>query len=112
MSDRLLKVADLAAIMGVTKRTIYNRVSRQPESLPPVTRVPAQKGLFWRESLVRQWLQAHTQDRRIVGVIHGDGGFVPFVVNPDQRWQGEPNESPERAFQQARMRSEDSGKPG
>lgn len=52
---RWLTVADLAAILGLRRQTIYNRMSTCPETLPPATRVPGLRGPRWSPRLVREW---------------------------------------------------------
>jgi len=41
---RWLTTADIAAILGVSRQTIYNHLATNPDSLPPVTTIPG-----WRE---------------------------------------------------------------
>lgn len=50
-----LKIADLAAILGLRPQTIHNRLSLHPETLPPATRVPGLRGPRWSVPLVREW---------------------------------------------------------
>jgi predicted DNA-binding transcriptional regulator AlpA len=52
---RWLTVADIASILGVSRQTIYNRVSQSPESLPPITWVPGLRGPRWSPRIVREW---------------------------------------------------------
>lgn len=52
---RLLTVADLAALIGLKRQTIYNRLCECPESLPPATRIPTIRGPRWTIAAVREW---------------------------------------------------------
>ena len=52
---RWLTAADLAEILRLKRQTIYNRLCTQPDSLPPVTRVPGFKGPRWSLRIVREW---------------------------------------------------------
>jgi hypothetical protein len=54
-----LRVADLAAVLGLRPQTIYNRLSTRPETLPPVTRIPGIQGPRWSLRIVRQWQAAY-----------------------------------------------------
>lgn len=50
-----LTVADLAEILRLKPQTIYNRLCRQPDTLPPATRVPGFRGPRWSLKIVRDW---------------------------------------------------------
>lgn len=52
---RWLTVADLAAILGLRRQTIYNRMSTCPETLPLATHVPGLRGPRWSVRVVREW---------------------------------------------------------
>lgn len=56
--DRLLTVADLAAILGTTPRGIYLRRARNSQSVPPPLLIPGCSSLRWRRSDVEAWLAA------------------------------------------------------
>jgi predicted DNA-binding transcriptional regulator AlpA len=50
-----LNVADLADLLRLKKRTIYNRLSAKPNTLPPATRVPKLRGPRWSVRVVKEW---------------------------------------------------------
>ena len=56
---RWLTPADLAGILGVSRRTIYNHLTTHPDSLPPVTRIPGWQGPRWSLKIVREWQALH-----------------------------------------------------
>jgi len=49
-------VADLAHRLGISKRTIHNRLSLRPESLPKADRYPGCRNLHFKDENVRTWL--------------------------------------------------------
>ncbi len=52
---RLLTVGDLAAILGLKRQTVYNRLCGCPETLPAITRIPTIRGPRWTIAAVREW---------------------------------------------------------
>jgi hypothetical protein len=44
---RWLTMADIAAIFGVSRQTIYNHLTNNPDSLLPVTTIPGWRGPRW-----------------------------------------------------------------
>jgi predicted DNA-binding transcriptional regulator AlpA len=58
MDDRLLTIATLAPILGLSPRTLRNKLCADPSSLPPRVKVPGTRGPRWRMSDVQAWLNA------------------------------------------------------
>jgi predicted DNA-binding transcriptional regulator AlpA len=56
---RWLTTADIAAILGVSRQTIYNHLATNPDSLPPVTKIPGWRGPRWSMKIVREWQALH-----------------------------------------------------
>ena len=52
---RWLTTADIAAILGVSRQTIHNHLTSNPDSLPPVTTIPGWRGPRWSIKVVREW---------------------------------------------------------
>ena len=52
-----LSVADLARLLKISTRTIHNRRSKCPDSLPEADRYPRCKEIHFKVSKVRQWLE-------------------------------------------------------
>ena len=59
----LLTIDHLSRILGLSKRTFYNRHSKNPRLLPPRTRLPGSNLLRWLRTVVEQWLLANTRLR-------------------------------------------------
>lgn len=59
--DRLLTVADLAAILRLSPKTLKSDVSRRPETLPPRVRVPGGRRVLWRAKDVEAWLEQRVE---------------------------------------------------
>ena len=56
--DKLLTVAELAAVLGTTPRGVYLRLARNSSSVPAPVTVPGSSSLCWRQSDVEAWLAA------------------------------------------------------
>lgn len=52
--EKLLKVEDLAEILGFAKRSIVNMAREKPGALPPYIKVS--DSYRWRPSVVQQWM--------------------------------------------------------
>ncbi|MHB1514921.1 MAG: helix-turn-helix transcriptional regulator [Acidiferrobacteraceae bacterium] len=55
--EKLLTIGDLAELLQVSRRTLYNRRQRAPGSLPPVVCLPGSHMLRWRAADVEHWLE-------------------------------------------------------
>lgn len=55
----LLTVDDLASFIHKSVASIRSDSTRNPQSLPPVCRLPGTKRLLWRIEDVEQWLAQH-----------------------------------------------------
>jgi len=58
----LLTVDQLALYLHKTAGSIRSDASRNPESLPPICRLPHTKRLLWRVEDVERWLAHHVQE--------------------------------------------------
>lgn len=56
----LLSVSQLAQALGVQPKTIHNRISKAPGSLPPMVEPPGSNAVYFRHESVQAWLDAHT----------------------------------------------------
>ena len=54
----LLNQADLAALLGVSKKTLQNLHSRTPHLLPSAIAVPGARGPRWTSGSVQAWLDS------------------------------------------------------
>ena len=57
--ENLLTVELLASKIHKSVTSIRSDASRNPESLPPICRLPGNKRLLWRESDVAKWIAKH-----------------------------------------------------
>lgn len=55
----LLRVEDLAQRLHKSVASIRSDISRNPNALPPLCRLPGTKRLLWREEDVSRWLATH-----------------------------------------------------
>ncbi|MBU2787878.1 helix-turn-helix domain-containing protein [Acidithiobacillus sp. VAN18-1] len=53
--DRLLNASELAAVLGISPKTVWKR---DPRTLPQAVLLPGAKGRRWRESDVQAWLES------------------------------------------------------
>jgi hypothetical protein len=93
----LLTVDQLAQCLRKSVASIRSDATRNPQSLPPVCRLPGTKRLLWRVEDVENWLGAH------VSLVAAEAEREPEVA---ARRRGRPT----KADQVARQRREGSGK--
>jgi len=55
----LLRVEELAQLLHKSVASIRSDISRNPDALPPLCRLPGTKRLLWREDDVSRWLAEH-----------------------------------------------------
>lgn len=55
----LLTVDQLSAFLQKSVASIRSDVTRNPQALPPICRLPGTKRLLWRVEDVEAWLAAH-----------------------------------------------------
>lgn len=55
----LLTVDDLAAVLRISVKTIWNRRMKAPHTLPPSINLPGTTGLRWRQQDVEAWIDAY-----------------------------------------------------
>jgi hypothetical protein len=58
----LLTVDDLSGYIHKSVTSIRSDVTRNPQSLPPICRLPGTKRLLWRAEDVERWLADHVLD--------------------------------------------------
>lgn len=63
---KLLKINDLAEILGRSPVTIRVDVSRRPHTLPPRLIMPGSNRVIWAESDVKKWLNERTRSDQVV----------------------------------------------
>ena len=56
MNDRLIGVAELAAMIGLSPTTIKSDVTRRPHVLPPRVIFPGGRRVLWRLIDVTKWM--------------------------------------------------------
>jgi hypothetical protein len=61
----LLTVDQLAECLRKSVASIRSDATRNPQSLPPVCRLPGTKRLLWRAEDVETWLGAHVESATI-----------------------------------------------
>ena len=57
----LLTIPELCELLHLAPQTVYNRLARAPESLPPRLILPGTRKVLWRREAVEQWLAVHEQ---------------------------------------------------
>jgi predicted DNA-binding transcriptional regulator AlpA len=57
--QNLLSVEQLAAFLHKSVASIRSDATRNPQSLPPICRLPGTKRLLWRAEDVDSWLQQY-----------------------------------------------------
>ncbi|MBR8066553.1 DNA-binding protein [Burkholderia ambifaria] len=90
----LITVEQLSAYLHKSVASIRSDATRNPQSLPPICRLPSTKRLLWRVEDVERWLAAH---------VEGISRPVSSVVAEDPRAR---RGRPTKAEQIARQRSQ------
>lgn len=62
---KLLKINDLAVILGKSPLTIRVDVSRRPRTLPPRLIMPGSNRVIWAEADVLKWLNERTRSDEV-----------------------------------------------
>ncbi|MBB5400298.1 hypothetical protein HDG41_002347 [Paraburkholderia sp. JPY162] len=62
----LLTVDQLAKCLHKSVASIRSDATRNPQSLPPICRLPGTKRLLWRAEDVEHWLAEHVQGLAVV----------------------------------------------
>ncbi|PUV69517.1 hypothetical protein DDK19_04155 [Pseudomonas aeruginosa] len=57
----LLTIEELAQFLQKSVTSIRSDVSRNPQSLPPICRLPGTRRLLWRVEDVERWLAEHVE---------------------------------------------------
>ncbi len=65
----LLSVEQLAVFLHKSVASIRSDATRNPQSLPPICRLPATKRLLWRAEDVESWLQQYVVKADPVGEV-------------------------------------------
>lgn len=65
MPHDTMGVAELAALLHKTERTVKKDVSVAPWRLPPRVRIPGSRRVMWLRSTVMDWLQKHQEDEHV-----------------------------------------------
>jgi hypothetical protein len=89
----LLTVDQLAGYLRKSVASIRSDATRNPQSLPPVCRLPGTKRLLWRVEDVESWLSAHV-------------GSSVVAIEPEQKAAAPRRGRPTKAEQMARQRHE------
>ncbi|TDQ93133.1 hypothetical protein C7412_109113 [Paraburkholderia silvatlantica] len=81
----LLTVDQLAEHLQKSVASIRSDATRNPQSLPPICRLPNTKRLLWRAEDVERWIGLH-----VAGV---DSPSATEVVSPEKRRRGRPTKA-------------------
>lgn len=65
----LLTVDQLSQYLHKSVASIRSDATRNPQSLPPICRLPGTKRLLWRIEDVERWLAAHVEGMSIAAAI-------------------------------------------
>lgn len=66
----LCTVEQLAAFMHKSPASIRSDVSRNPEALPPICRLPGNKRLLWRWADIDAWVSQHVRHDHVINLTH------------------------------------------
>jgi hypothetical protein len=81
----LLTVNQLAEHLQKSVASIRSDATRNPQSLPPICRLPNTKRLLWRAEDVERWIGLH--------VAGADSPNVVELASPETRRRGRPTKA-------------------
>jgi hypothetical protein len=81
----LLTVDQLAEQLQKSVASIRSDATRNPQSLPPICRLPNTKRLLWRAEDVERWIGLH--------VAGADSPNVTELASPEKRRRGRPTKA-------------------
>lgn len=94
----LITVEQLSVCLHKSIASIRSDATRNPQSLPPICRLPGTKRLLWRAEDVERWLAAH---------VEGMSRPVALVVAEDSRpRRGRPTKAEQVARQRNQCRTQ------
>lgn len=94
----LLTVEQLSQYLHKSVASIRSDATRNPQSLPPICRLPSTKRLLWRLEDVEHWLAAH---------VEGVSRAVALVTSDDPRpRRGRPTKAEQVARQRSKCRKQ------
>lgn len=67
--QNLLSVEQLAAFLHKSVASIRSDATRNPQSLPPICRLPGTKRLLWRAEDVDSWLQQYVTKPACIDIV-------------------------------------------
>ncbi len=67
--NALLTVDHLSQYLHKSVASIRSDATRNPQSLPPICRLPGTKRLLWRIEDVEHWIAAHVEGMSVTAVI-------------------------------------------
>lgn len=88
----LLDVAQIAVLLRKTVASVRSDVSRNPEALPPICRLPGTRRLLWRTEDVVSWLAACVEHRPQIS----PSTSVLVEIQPKRR--GRPRKTEQRSI--------------
>ena len=86
----LLTVDQLSQCLHKSVASIRSDSTRNPQSLPPICRLPGTKRLLWRVEDVERWIAVHVQ---------GDSSAASFTSDVGKRKRGRPTKAEQAARQ-------------
>lgn len=93
----LLTVDHIAEWLHKSVASVRSDATRNPESLPPICRLPGTKRLLWRVEDVERWLAEH---------VEGIPSAVPMAVAEQQQpRRGRPTKAEQVARQRQRTKA-------
>lgn len=88
-SETVLSVEQLAKIVHKSPASIRSDASRNPDSLPPICRLPGNKRLLWRLVDVQNWIAQY---------VHGASIQENTAPAKPERKRGRPRKTEQRAL--------------
>jgi len=93
----LLTVDQLATCIHKSVASIRSDATRNPQSLPPICRLPGTKRLLWRAEDVERWLAEHVQGTDVTAAV--------TLTVEQQKRRGRPTKAEQVARQQKRAKT-------
>lgn len=98
MKDNHLGVGALADRMLLSPRTIYNRLSSNPGSLPPRAYCSNARKVVWAQDVVEAWIKERQSSNLSAFISRREGRWFPTLVRDGEAIGGEGRAEAEDAW--------------
>lgn len=96
--DRKIGTRELAALLNISLRTLYNRMANGGNKVPEPSSTGPRNKLEWVLSDVMAWMEVAYERQVFVGVVRRGYGWLPMVTRSARTWEGQARANMEDAL--------------